>query len=80
MAKLPGWLKSKGVTVSENRAIIHFQIRFWHPALWLIFLKVAWYGFLNRYLVQDCGNFCTWTYPYGFVPEAGCPIHDPDPD
>jgi len=23
-----------------------------------------------------CGYSCGYTYPYGFVPEAGCPIHD----
>ena len=20
--------------------------------------------------------YCHWTYPYGFVPEGGCPYHD----
>ncbi len=23
-----------------------------------------------------CGYGCDWVYPYGFVPEADCPIHD----
>lgn len=23
-----------------------------------------------------CGFECGWVYPYGFVPEAGCPVHD----
>lgn len=23
-----------------------------------------------------CGNACAWVEPYGWVPEAGCPIHD----
>lgn len=29
-------------------------------------------------LVQmvDCGYECEWVKPYGFVPEAGCPIHE----
>ncbi len=22
------------------------------------------------------GYWCEWVYPYGFVPEAGCPYHD----
>jgi hypothetical protein len=22
------------------------------------------------------GYWCEWVYPYGFVPEGGCPIHD----
>ena len=26
----------------------------------------------------DCGNGCAVTEPYGWVPEAGCPVHDPD--
>ena len=25
-----------------------------------------------------CGNACGYQWPYGFVPECGCPIHDPD--
>lgn len=24
----------------------------------------------------ECGYDCDWVYPYGFVPEADCPIHD----
>ena len=23
-----------------------------------------------------CGYECDWTYPYGWVPEDGCPVHD----
>ena len=23
-----------------------------------------------------CDNACAWVEPYGWVPEAGCPIHD----
>src|SRR5262249_25651842 len=26
--------------------------------------------------VHDDGFCCKWTSPYGFVPEAGCPLHD----
>ena len=26
--------------------------------------------------VPECGYNCGWTEPYGFVPEAGCPVHD----
>lgn len=26
---------------------------------------------------RRCDHICEWTYPYGFVPEAGCPVHDP---
>ena len=30
-----------------------------------------------RYLVTGhCGLNCGWVKPYGFVPEADCPIHD----
>ena len=28
---------------------------------------------------QPCdrlGYYCEWVYPYGFVPEGGCPYHD----
>lgn len=26
----------------------------------------------------DCDGICRYTEPYGWVPECGCPIHDPD--
>ena len=36
-----------------------------------------WYcKFMNWADETDCGNECHWKAPYGFVPEAGCPIHD----
>lgn len=25
---------------------------------------------------QECDHECAWVKPYGWVPEAGCPIHD----
>ena len=31
---------------------------------------------IRHALTGDCGCACGWVYPYGFVPEAGCPIHD----
>lgn len=34
-----------------------------------------WY-FRSRFTPPTCGHGCDWVYPYGFVPEAGCPIHD----
>jgi len=33
------------------------------------------FNFLNRRV--NCGYNCEWVYPYGWVPEAGCPEHDP---
>ena len=32
------------------------------------------YHFLNRRV--NCGYECAWVYPYGWVPEDGCPEHD----
>lgn len=31
---------------------------------------------LNEILLKACPADCSWQEPYGFVPEAGCPIHD----
>jgi phage N-6-adenine-methyltransferase len=31
----------------------------------------------ERERANDCGNVCGYTEPYGFVPEADCPVHDP---
>lgn len=30
----------------------------------------------SRNTPPDCGFGCDWVYPYGFVPEADCPVHD----
>jgi len=38
----------------------------------------AWYALRNM-RPQPCdrlGFYCHWMYPYGFVPEGGCPYHD----
>ncbi len=43
-------------------------------------LEMKMHQFVNRWLVRDCGHYCRWIHPFGFVPEAHCPIHDPDPD
>ena len=33
------------------------------------------YRVLNQFI--NCNDYnCEWIYPYGFVPEAGCPKHD----
>lgn len=46
----------------------------------------AWWQFSHRHircwwrlrfvLTGNCGHHCTMVQPYGFVPEAGCPVHD----
>lgn len=40
----------------------------------------AVYSFRNRKGFPcwkiDHGYNCEWVYPYGWVPEAGCPLHD----
>jgi hypothetical protein len=47
-----------------------------------IFLKLAWPIWRLKARIRflftgDCGFFCEWNDLYeGFVPEAGCPIHD----
>jgi len=46
---------------------------------------IPWYGALQffdiphsiaRMVEGDCDRACGWQDPYGFVPEAGCPVHD----
>lgn len=32
---------------------------------------------MTPYPDADCGKECHWTERYGFVPECGCPVHDP---
>lgn len=31
---------------------------------------------MNMIEPTTCGFECEWVSPYGFVPEAGCPVHD----
>lgn len=43
--------------------------------------RVTWFLWRIRSRVQyrltgDCGNVCGYEEPYGWVPEAECPIHD----
>lgn len=33
---------------------------------------------LEKILTESCTHDCSWDAHYGFVPEAGCPIHDND--
>ena len=37
-----------------------------------------WRGLLRFLFTGDCGNACGYEEPYGWVPEACCPIHDPE--
>ncbi len=46
-----------------------------------IYLRIMWPIWKARSLVMfsltgNCGNACGYVEPYGFVPEAECPIHD----
>lgn len=31
---------------------------------------------IRYWLTGNCGNACGFILPYGWVPEADCPIHD----
>ena len=42
----------------------------WAQAWWW----ESWFRKQNP--VLGCGCECDFVYPYGFVPEAGCPVHD----
>lgn len=41
-----------------------------------------WYIRIHSLLIypwwRKCDGVCGWTWPFGYVPECGCPIHDPD--
>lgn len=46
-----------------------------------VYLRVMWpfwklEGYIRYALTGKCGFACGYEEPYGFVPEAGCPIHD----
>ena len=33
---------------------------------------------INYLFTNDCSYACGHEIPYGFVPECGCPVHDPE--
>lgn len=35
-----------------------------------------WLRNLRPLRCRKLGYRCDWIYPYGFIPEAGCPYHD----
>lgn len=45
---------------------------------WRALLTKVWYWLLNRWprVCHRLGYNCEWVYPYGWVPEGGCPVHD----
>ena len=44
--------------------------------LWALLTKAA-YHLLNLWPLPCRRDYnCEWVYPYGFVPEGGCPYHD----
>ena len=57
------------------RALIRWCVRAWFrcTGVWISIksLRYRWW--------IECGNHCYWVRPYGFVPEADCPVHDPPP-
>ena len=62
-------------------ARVHYypsRFRFW-LARWLMRKALRLTGFddiVNT--MHGCKNGCGYVEPYGFVPECGCPVHDPD--
>jgi len=36
--------------------------------VWLTIYYTAYYG--------ECDSACSYVFPYGWVPECGCPVHD----
>ena len=61
-----GGRKWEGVIV-EQRTIWRFHAVWFFWKLW-VRLRYA--------LTSNCGCACGYVEPYGFVPEAECPIHD----
>lgn len=52
---------------AEQRTIWRFHLIWW---AWRMWVRV-------RYaLTGDCGCACAYIEPYGWVPEAECPVHD----
>ena len=50
-------------------------VLFWN-AIKAFVMAPLWYR-RHKTFVCKAGYACDWVYPYGFAPEADCPIHDP---
>jgi len=50
------------------------------PRSWA-FLE-RWYIRIRSLIIypwwKRCDHACGWMWPFGYVPEAGCPVHDPE--
>jgi hypothetical protein len=61
----------------EPEIIWHWRAP-WHRRLWIRLTchPRRFWSRLRFVLTGDCGNACDWVEPYGWAPEAGCPVHD----
>ena len=62
----------------KDRLIAKMRYK-WNTCL-LRLLYIAWLVKRNKGFECEAGRVCDYIYPYGFVPECGCPIHDPEED
>lgn len=48
-----------------------------YRAWWIsVVVRAIYWRIRERYTPCKCGYICGWDYPYGFVPECGCSVHD----
>lgn len=69
---------AQALAMDEDR-IMHYKaspLKRIYLRLTLPIWKVT--SLIRFWLTGDCGNACGHVKPYGFVPEAGCPVHDGD--
>lgn len=41
-------------------------------------LRYVLRSYIHHHGWRRCDNACGWTWPYGYVPECSCPVHDPE--
>ncbi len=64
-----------GETYAGKAQFIEIEQKIAHPGMETRFrIYLAGQGDIAP--EPPCGNACAHVEPYGFVPEAGCPIHD----
>ena len=52
------------------------MLYFWNMRIRAPLMGRFWAWAHRRWYPFACGYACDWVYPYGFVPEANCPVHD----
>jgi hypothetical protein len=62
-------IKNLELKLPKNKSCIRIFFERWYIRIRSLLIYPWW---------KRCENACEFVWPYGFVVECGCPVHDPD--